>query len=176
MNNEEAFHFYTSNSEKSCSDISRLFIGKYHMDEGKFDYFRRKFAEMKRLNYLKRGELITWNQLYFCTPIEPSLNQLPQSSFEDSAIGKLQASQSRIELAENISRVPQKHINQLQNRAIRNRLAELRSHVEAVAQHEDCTPKMIAMYLVKLYSSEDHDISTANVVKRYKYRRVWTTQ
>ena len=142
MNNEEAFHFCTSNSEKSFSDISRLFIVKYHIDEVKFDFYRRKFAEMKkeRLSYLKRNDLTTWNQLYF-SPIHPSHSELPQCSYQDFTMEELQASQSTIELEENISRLPQKHISQLQNRAIRNRLTELKSHVEAVAQHEDCTPK-----------------------------------
>ena len=43
MDNEEADQFYTSNSGKSFSDISRLFIGKYHLEEVKHDYFPRKF-------------------------------------------------------------------------------------------------------------------------------------
>ena len=167
MDNEEAYQFYTSNSGKSFSDISRLFIGKYHLEEVKHDYFRRKFSEMKkeRLTYLKRNDLTTWNQLYFCTSISPSHSELPHFSDQDFAMDKLQASQSTVQLDENLNRIPQKHISQLQNRAIRNLLAELRSHVEAVALHEDCTPKTIAMFLVKLYSLEEHDNSTANVIK-----------
>ena len=78
---------------------------------------------------------------------------------------KLQASQFTVHLDENLNRLPKYHISQLQNRDIRNRLAELRYHVEAVALHEDCTPKTIAMFLVKLYSLEEHDNSTANVIK-----------
>ena len=39
------------------------------------------------------------------------------------------------------------------------------SHIEAVAQHENVSPKTISMYLVKLYSLDEYDMSTANVTK-----------
>ena len=95
----------------------------------------------ERQTYLKRNDLTTWNQLYFCTLISPSHSEHPQFSDQDFAMDKLQASQSTVQLDENLNRISQKHISQLQNRASRNRLAEIRSHDEAVALHEDCTPK-----------------------------------
>ena len=166
MNNEEAYSFYLTNSEKSFSDISRFFIGKNGLGDDQFQVFRRKFSEMKkeRLIYLKRDDLTTWNQLFFCTS-DPLHNELSQYSNDDFPLDKLPTSKSTVEFEENFSQVHGKHISQLQNKAIRNRLSKLRSHVEAVAQHEDCTPKTIAMYLVKLYSSEEHDKGTANVIK-----------
>ena len=97
--------------------------------------------------------------------MSPSHSELTQFSDQDFAMDKLQTSQSTAQLDEILNRIPQKQISQLQNRAIRNELDELRSHVEAVALHEDCTPKTIAMFLVKLYSLEEHDNSTDNVIK-----------
>ena len=101
----------------------------------------------------------------FLPPISPSHRELPQCSDQDFAMDKLQASQSTVQFDEILNRIPQKHISQLENSAIHNRLAELRSHIEAVAQHEDCTPKTIAMFLVILYLLEEDDNSTANVFK-----------
>lgn len=53
------------------------------------------------------------------------------------------------------------------NRSIRNRLTELSSHIEVVAKRENSTPTIIAMYLVKLYSLDEQDTTTANVIKDY---------
>ena len=94
----------------------------------------------ERLVYVKKSDLTTWNQLYFCIPsINPLHSEFPQSS--DSDFDILQTSQPTVEFKEDFSRKPVRHISQLQNRSIRNRLTELRSHVEAIAQHEDSTPK-----------------------------------
>ncbi|KAI6647513.1 hypothetical protein LOD99_8778 [Oopsacas minuta] len=48
---------------------------------------------------------------------------------------------------------------------MRYRLANLRLHLEAVAQREEVSPKMISSYLLLLYSQEEHDVSTANISK-----------
>ena len=167
MNNEEAYHFFNSNYDESFSGMSRLFIQKYGLEEATWDYFRRKFSDMKkeRQVYLKKSDLTTWNELYFCTPKIPLHSEFPQSSDYDFSIDILQTSEPTVEFKEDFSRKPVRHISNLQNRSIRNRLAELRSHVEAVAQHEDSTPKTIAIYLVKLYSLEEHDNCIANAMK-----------
>ena len=85
-------------------------------------------------------------RVVFCTPSKiPLHSEFPQSSDYHFSIDILQTSEPTVELKEDFSRKPVRHISHLQNRSIRNRLAELRSHVEAVAQHEDSTAKTIAI-------------------------------
>ena len=120
----------------------------------------------ERLVYVRSSDLTSWYQLHFCTPsINPLHSEFPQSSDCDFSIDILQTSQPTVEFKEYFSRKHVKHIRKLQNRSIRNRLAELGSHVEAVAQHEDSTPKTIAIYLLKFYSLEQHDNCTAKAMK-----------
>ncbi|KAI6656122.1 hypothetical protein LOD99_1455 [Oopsacas minuta] len=66
---------------------------------------------------------------------------------------------------EDFSRVSRKHISELSHKGMRYRLANLRLHLEAVAQREEVSPKMISSYLLLLYSQEEHDVSTANISK-----------
>ena len=149
-----------------------MFIEEHGCKDYQVDHLRRKFSEIKkeRLTYLRRDDLPTWNQLFFCTSSDPSHSDLSQYSNEDSPLEQFPT--LTFEIQENFSQIRGKHISQLQNKAIRNRLSKLRSHVEVVAQHEDCTPKTIVMYLVKLYSLEEHDKGTVNVITDNQYRKV----
>ena len=72
MNNEEAYNFYTTNSLKSFSQISREFFAKLNLDESEFDFFRKKFANIKseRMIYSKEKDIATWNNFYFTSTLE----------------------------------------------------------------------------------------------------------
>ena len=48
MNNYDAYDFYLSNSDRAFYNIVRECISKYHLDESDFDYFRRKFTQIKQ--------------------------------------------------------------------------------------------------------------------------------
>ena len=165
MNNEEAYNFYTTNSQKSFSQISREYISKFNLDELEFEFFRREFANIKneRMIYSKEKDIATWKNFYFTSTLVNSA--VSQNSNEDLSMEQLPASQSTVEFTENFCRKPLKQISEVRNKAIRNRLTTIMSHIEAVAQHENVSPKIISMYLVKLYSLDEYDISTANVTK-----------
>ena len=86
-----------------------------------------------------------WNSICFTsTPTNPPLS-LPHHSDEELSSELLPTTQSINEFNENFNRRPIKHISQLQNKALRNRLTNLGLHIEAVAQHEDVSPKMVSM-------------------------------
>ena len=72
MNNEEAYNFYTTNSLKGFSQISREFIEKYDLNESDFDFFRIKFTQLKgmRMTYSKEKDLDTWNSICLLLPLQ----------------------------------------------------------------------------------------------------------
>ena len=127
--------------------------------------FTQRTHRNERMVYSKEKDLATWNSLYFAsTSTDPPI-RMNHHSNEDLSMDQLPTSESTVEFTENFNRKSLKHISQVRNKALRNRLANLMSHIEAVAQHESVSPKMISMYLVRLYSLDDYDISTANVTK-----------
>ena len=113
--------------------------------------------------YSKEKDIATWNNFYFTSTLVSSA--LSHHSNEDLSMELLPGSQLTVEFTENLSRKHLKHISEVRNKALRNRLATIMSHIEAVAQHENVSPKTISMYLVKLYYLDEYDMSTANVTK-----------
>ncbi|KAI6650823.1 hypothetical protein LOD99_7874 [Oopsacas minuta] len=82
------------------------------------------------------------------------MDDIPQSSNEDRLF-----KESTIVFEEDFSRVSRKQISELSNKGMRYRLANLRLHLETVAQRGEVSPKMISSYLLLLYSQEEHDVS-----------------